>query len=105
MFNITDSPFEDRRLGSDSTRPGLTEAILGREPHIELSAQARAMLGGKRIVVTGAAGSIGSELVTQLRSLPGSTVYLLDNDESRMHALQLRLSGSGLLTNDEVVLG
>ena len=104
MRTTTRSGFSDRRRGLSSLLPGLSEAILGREPEIVLSSSALDALAGKRILVTGAAGSIGSELVAQLRALPGTSVFLLDHDESRMHALQLKLSGSGLLLTDEVVL-
>jgi FlaA1/EpsC-like NDP-sugar epimerase len=104
MATSHSNAFSDRRRGLSSMLPGLTEAILGREPEIDYSPAALSTLSGKRIVVTGAAGSIGSELVAQLHHLPGTTVFLLDHDESRMHALQLKLSGSGLLMTDEVVL-
>jgi FlaA1/EpsC-like NDP-sugar epimerase len=54
--------------------------------------------------VTGAGGSIGSELVRQVVKLAPAKVYLLDHDESSMHALQLELQGHGLLDDDRVVL-
>jgi glutamate dehydrogenase/leucine dehydrogenase len=62
----------------------------------EISDDARALVDGRRVLVTGAAGSIGSELVRQMTRL-GAQVFLLDHDESRLHGLQLELSGSGLL--------
>jgi FlaA1/EpsC-like NDP-sugar epimerase len=37
---------------------------------------------------TGAGGSIGSELVRQVAKLSSAKVYLLDHDESSMHAVQ-----------------
>ncbi|MEZ5250288.1 MAG: SDR family NAD(P)-dependent oxidoreductase [Ilumatobacteraceae bacterium] len=81
----------------------VSRRLLGRDGVAETSAAASALVAGRRVVVTGAAGSIGSELVRQMNRL-GAHVYLLDHDESRLHGLHLELSGSGLLDTDTVVL-
>jgi FlaA1/EpsC-like NDP-sugar epimerase len=47
---------------------------------------------GKAILVTGAAGSIGSELVRQLVKLEPSVVVLCDNSESPLHELELEMA-------------
>ncbi len=44
-----------------------------------------AMLRGRRILVTGAGGSIGSEIVKQCLGIEGATVFALDNDETHLH--------------------
>lgn len=46
---------------------------------------------GKSILVTGAAGSIGSELVRQLVKLEPSVIILCDKAESPLHELELEL--------------
>ncbi len=46
---------------------------------------------GKVILVTGAAGSIGSEIVNQIISYKPQLIVLLDQAESPMHNLQLEL--------------
>lgn len=56
------------------------------------------------MIVTGAGGSIGSEIVRQIRSLRPAAVFLLDHDESVLHGLQLELHGHGLLTDPLVLL-
>lgn len=61
-------------------------------------------IAGKRVLVTGAGGSIGSEIVRQLHDLDPEAVYQLDHDESTLHALQLQLHGHGLFNDDHVVL-
>jgi FlaA1/EpsC-like NDP-sugar epimerase len=59
---------------------------------------------GRRILVTGAGGSIGSELCRQLYRLRPAALIMLDRDESALHAVQLLLYGRALLDSDEVVL-
>jgi FlaA1/EpsC-like NDP-sugar epimerase len=81
----------------------VSSRLLGREGTSEIGADARRLVDGRRILVTGAAGSIGSELVRQMTHL-GGQVFLLDHDESRLHALHLELSGSGLLEAETIVL-
>ncbi len=44
-----------------------------------------AMLSGRRILVTGAGGSIGSEIVRQCLQFEGTEVFALDNDETHLH--------------------
>jgi len=61
-------------------------------------------LNGKSILVTGAGGSIGSELALQLHRLGPAELILLDRDESALHSVQLTLYGSGLLDTRDMVL-
>lgn len=51
----------------------------------------RAMVRDKRILVTGAGGSIGSEICKQLLSYDPNQLILLDIDETELHDLSLRL--------------
>ncbi len=65
--------------------------VLGR-PKVELDLRAcRAYLGDRRVLVTGAAGSIGSELAAQVAALSPSSLVLLDTNESGLFDLQLDL--------------
>ena len=47
-------------------------------------------LHGKRVLVTGAAGSIGSEIVQQVLSYKPAMVILCDQAESPLHEMRLR---------------
>jgi FlaA1/EpsC-like NDP-sugar epimerase len=61
-------------------------------------------LTGKRVLVTGAGGSIGSELCRQvLRFNPGE-LMMLDRDESALHAVQLMLRGRAMLDGSDLIL-
>jgi dTDP-glucose 4,6-dehydratase len=80
------------------------EDIVGRRP-VETAVESIAgYLSGKRVLVTGAGGSIGSELCRQLRRFNPSEIIMLDRDETALQALQLSISGHGLLDSVELVL-
>jgi FlaA1/EpsC-like NDP-sugar epimerase len=70
------------------------EDLLGRES-VELSAlnpKTEAAFHGKRIMVVGAGGSIGSELVRQLLRFLPEKLILLDKDENGIYELCARLN-------------
>jgi FlaA1/EpsC-like NDP-sugar epimerase len=78
--------------------------LLGRR---QIRTDIRAIAGhftGKRILVTGAGGSIGSELCRQLHQFAPQELIMLDRDESALHEVQLTLHGRALLDSDETVL-
>ena len=78
--------------------------LLGRAHTLSYSDGARALVEGKRFLITGAGGSIGSEIVRQLYSLEPEAIFLLDRDESLMHAVQLNLHGHGLFDDNQTIL-
>ena len=80
------------------------EELMGRRSIHTDEPQIREFLKGKTILVTGAGGSIGSELVRQVYRYAPARVVLLDRDESALHETQLTIDGTGLLTSDDLVL-
>jgi FlaA1/EpsC-like NDP-sugar epimerase len=83
-------------LSSGQIREVRIEDLLGR-PVIRLDdAQVRERFAGKRALVTGAAGSIGSEIVRQLIGLGAAHVVMLDVAESALYDLEMELLGRGL---------
>ncbi len=78
--------------------------LLGRRPVQTDVASVAGQFAGKRILVTGAGGSIGSELCRQLHRFGPAELIMLDRDESALHAVQLDLHGRALLDADGSVL-
>jgi FlaA1/EpsC-like NDP-sugar epimerase len=88
----------------DGVRDPRISDLLGRRP---VRTDVAAIVGyftGKRVLVTGAGGSIGSELCRQLYQFGPAELIMLDRDESALHAVQLTLHGRALLDSDETVL-
>lgn len=66
--------------------------LLGREPiHLDLNA-VRDVLTGKIVMVTGAAGSIGSELCRQILEYQPAKLVCLDQNETGLFYLQMELA-------------
>jgi len=81
-----------------------TRDLLGRaEVTVELDGAASYLIG-RRVLVTGAGGSIGSELCRQLRRYGPAELIMADRDESALHALQLSLDGRALLDSTSLAL-
>ena len=90
------------RLGdiSDVTE----EDLMGRRPIRTDEAAITQFIRDKRVLVTGAGGSIGSELARQLLRYDPRQLTLLDRDESALHSTQLTLDGKGDLTSNSLAL-
>ena len=78
--------------------------LLGRPVAATNVASVREHIAGKRVLVTGAGGSIGAELCRQVHRLGPAELIMLDRDESALHAVQLALSGRALLDSEDTVL-
>ena len=81
------------------------EDLLQRDPIVIQPTNILTALSGKRILITGAAGSIGSEIVRQVMSYYPSQVILLDQAESPLHALQLEIEEKFPDINKVVFIG
>ncbi|GGA71420.1 dTDP-glucose 4,6-dehydratase [Pseudoclavibacter endophyticus] len=80
------------------------EDLIGRRPvdmHADL---VTGYLSGKRVLVTGAGGSIGAELCRQIAAFEPAELMMLDRDETGLQGAQLGIAGHGLLDSRDVVL-
>jgi len=92
MFNV---PLLDKWNVEDGIRnqikPIQIEDLLERDPIYIENESIRKDIEGKTILVTGGAGSIGSEIVRQLADFEPKLVVILDQAESALHELEIYL--------------
>ena len=81
----------DGKLNESSIKEIQIEDLLGRKEIKPNTAVINNVLGGKRILVTGAAGSIGSEIVRQLTKY-NPEILLLDNAETPLFYIENELN-------------
>ncbi|WP_203925053.1 polysaccharide biosynthesis protein, partial [Rugosimonospora africana] len=93
----------DRRISVADVRDVRIDDLLGRR-HVVADLVCDTGLAGRRVLVTGAGGSIGSELCRQIMRADPGELMMLDRDESALHSLQLSLSGRALLDGPELIL-
>lgn len=75
------------------------EDLIGREP-VEIDySECLESLRNKTVLITGAAGSIGSELARQVMSFAPAGLHLLDNNETGLYDLNLALTGGSADVN------
>jgi len=80
------------------------EDIIGRHPVDTEVESIAGYLADKRVLITGAGGSIGSELCRQIAKFGPAELIMLDRDETGLQQSQLSITGHGLLDSKEVVL-
>ncbi len=73
-------------------RPVAVEDILGRPQAVLDFPAMRAFVQGKRVLITGAGGSIGSELVRQVAKLEPAALLLYDQSEYQLYLIDHELS-------------
>ena len=94
----------DGTVGVADIRPVTEADLLGREMvETDLTAIA-GYLQDRRVLVTGAGGSIGSEICRQVAVFGPAELVMLDRDESALHALQLDLDGRAMLDSRNLVV-
>ena len=81
------------------------EDLLERAPIEIHNDDIREQIRGKRVLVTGAAGSIGSEIVRQLATFQPQMIILNDQSETPLHELQLELQENNLNNNFHSFIG
>lgn len=94
----------ERPLDTSDIRDLTDEDLLGRRKVVIDLQQISDYLVNRRVLVTGAGGSIGSELCRQLARFNPAELIMLDRDESALHEVQLSIHGRALLDTPQTVL-
>lgn len=92
------------RVAVDELRGINVTDLLGRAPARLNQTQIAEYIRGKRVLVTGAGGSIGSELCRQLVRFRPGELMMLDRDESGLHAVQLSIQDQAMLDGEDTIL-
>ncbi len=71
------------------------ESLLGRAPRSVNMALTRELISGRSVLVTGAGGTIGSELCRQIAKLSPERLILADNGEFNLYTIDRELSEAG----------
>lgn len=87
---ITD--WEDKNQISNQLKNFAIEDLLEREPIVLDDNKISNQIKGKVVLITGGAGSIGSEIVRQVINFSPHKIIILDQAESPLHSLQLEIS-------------
>jgi len=97
---ILDSPVSMRQA-----RPMRLDDLLQREPIQTDLQELHPLLEGKRVLVTGAGGSIGSELCRQIARYRPAVMVLFERHENSLHALEMELRESFPRADVRAVVG
>lgn len=95
---------KEENLTHQNLRPVDIEDLLPREKiEVDMNAIGKLLIG-KRILITGAAGSIGSEMVRQVAKFNPSEMTLIDQAETPMHNIRMMMAHDfGHISNRTIV--
>ena len=104
---LTTSPVNEWNgslTGREQLKDVQIEDLLPRNPiNINLK-EIAAHIEGKRVMVTGAAGSIGSEIVRQVASFNPYNIILIDQAETPLHDMRLELQKKWIDINTNIIV-
>ena len=83
--------FRENIDAAPEIRPINIEDLLGRpQTTLDRSSMAK-LIGGRRVLVTGAGGTIGAELCRQIAAFGPTSIALVDNSEYQLYAIDLEI--------------
>ena len=83
--------FQSSLEGGTDVKPIAIEDVLGRAQHVLDRASMQTLVKDRRVLVTGAGGTIGSELTRQLASFGPAHLTLLDASEYALYSIDLEV--------------
>jgi len=86
-------------------KPIDVEDLLGRPQTALDKARVKRLISGKRLLITGAGGSIGRELVRQVSSLGPDHITLVDNSEYNLFCVDMELANQHADLSRQALLG
>lgn len=93
------SDWEDQKEISKKIKNFQIQDLLERKPIVLDNNAISSQLRNRTVLITGAAGSIGSEIVRQVIQFNPKKVILLDQAETPLHHLYLEISKAGTASN------
>lgn len=96
IASLTNSPAARKPFAAQLCTDDLDlSALLGRSARKIDQRAARRLISGKRVLITGAGGTIGSELVRQAMAFDPESVVLVDNAEFNLYQIDLEMREAG----------
>ena len=92
-----------KAIASDLRPLDIRALIDAPEPHV-VSPEVKEVITGKRVLVTGAASPLGSEICRQLHAFSPAALFLLDTDEAALHRVRTELWGEQPLDASDAAL-
>jgi len=110
LHMYTDVKEIDSKTGLETTPAGSVRSIhiedlLGRDVIQPDTTEVESVLRGQTVMITGAAGSIGSEITNQVAAMKAAEIVLLDQAETPMHELQLQMEAQHPNTKIHLFIG
>src|SRR5690606_24696084 len=93
------------RVSLNQIRPVEIEDLLGREPVKLTLTDESNYVRGKTIMITGAGGSIGSELCRQLMNLQPAAIVMVGHGENSIYEITQELSREGYADRIHPIIG
>ncbi len=94
MPRLTDFQSGGKNGANLELQPVEVEDLLGRPQQVLDRESMRALISGRRVMITGAGGTIGSELARQIAAHAPAHISLLDNGEHALYRIDLEFNES-----------
>ena len=102
---LTEFKSGDRNISGGTLQPIDIADLLGRARKVLDRDAMRALIEGKRVLITGAGGTIGSELVRQVADFGPAHIALFDNGEFNLYQIDMEMAENQPAISRSAILG